>query len=100
LWEQVHEKVLEGAQIPKPTLRIEYCAPCNYLPRTLWHVEEILGALAGDLAGVELIPASNGRYHVALGDQVLFSKEAEGRFPEPAELLDAAFAFLDRAGTV
>ena len=55
-----------------------------------------MGVLTGDLAGVELVPASNGRYHVVLGDQVLFSKEAEGRFPEPTELIDAAFAVLNR----
>jgi selT/selW/selH-like putative selenoprotein len=75
-------------------LTIEYCAPCNYLPRTLWHVHEIVSVLGGEISRVELIPADKGRYHVTLGDDVLFSKEGEGRFPEPSELIDAAMAAI------
>jgi selT/selW/selH-like putative selenoprotein len=78
----------------KQILRIEYCAPCNYLPRTLWHVEELLNYLGGEIACVELIPATKGRYHVSIGDHVLFSKEVEGRFPEPEELMVAICAVI------
>jgi selenoprotein W-related protein len=77
-----------------PKLTIEYCAPCNYLPRTIWQVQELMGALTGSVESVELIPADGGRYRVTLGDQVLFSKEDVGRFPEPRELIEAAFAAL------
>ncbi len=77
-----------------PKLTIEYCAPCNYLPRTVWQTQELLNALTGSIESVELIPADHGRYRVTLGDQVLFSKEDEGRFPEPNELLEKAFAAL------
>jgi selenoprotein W-related protein len=78
----------------KPKLTIEYCAPCNYLPRTVWQVQELVNALTGEIQSVELIPAGNGRYRVSLGSEVLFSKEVEGRFPEPEELIEAAFAAL------
>jgi len=77
-----------------PKLTIEYCAPCNYLPRTIWQVQELMGALTGSVQSVELIPADGGRYRVTLGEQVLFSKEDVGRFPEPGELIEAAFAAL------
>lgn len=77
-----------------PKLTIEYCAPCNYLPRTLWQVQELVSALAGEIQSVELIPADHGRYRVTLGSQVLFSKEVEDRFPEPQELIEAAFSAL------
>jgi selenoprotein W-related protein len=83
----------------EPKLTIEYCAPCNYLPRTLWQVQELVTALTGEVESVELIPADNGRYRVSLGNEVLFSKEVEGRFPEPEELIEAAFAVLGRAET-
>ncbi len=83
----------------EPKLTIEYCAPCNYLPRTVWQVQELVNALAGEIQSVELIPADNGRYRVTLGSDVLFSKEVEGRFPEPEELIEAAFAVLGRAQT-
>jgi selenoprotein W-related protein len=81
----------------EPRLTIEYCAPCNYLPRTVWQVQELVNALTGEIQSVELIPADNGRYRVSLGGEVLFSKEVEGRFPEPEELIEAAFAVLGRA---
>jgi selenoprotein W-related protein len=77
-----------------PKLTIEYCAPCNYLPRTVWQVQELMGPLTGSIESIELIPADGGRYRVTLGDEVLFSKEEEGRFPEPKELLEKAFAAL------
>jgi selenoprotein W-related protein len=78
----------------QPKLTIEYCAPCNYLPRTVWQVQELMNELTGSVESVELIPADGGRYRVTLGDQVLFSKEDEGRFPDPKELLEAAYAAL------
>ncbi len=77
-----------------PVLTIEYCAPCNYLPRTLWHAQELLASLATSVSALRLVPADNGRYTVTLGTTELFSKEKEGRFPEVAELLAAAFAAL------
>jgi selenoprotein W-related protein len=89
------KKPKEGnEQVTNRQLTIEYCAPCNYLPRTLWHVHEIVSVLGSEISSVELIPADKGRYHVTLGDDVLFSKEGEGRFPEPSELIDAAMAAL------
>jgi selenoprotein W-related protein len=81
----------------QPKLTIEYCAPCNYLPRTVWQVQELMTELTGSVESVELIPADGGRYRVTLGDQVLFSKEEAGRFPDPRELLDAAYAALGTA---
>jgi selenoprotein W-related protein len=78
----------------QPKLTIEYCAPCNYLPRTVWQVQELMSELTGSVESVELVPADGGRYRVTLGDQVLFSKEEVGRFPDPKELLEAAYAAL------
>ncbi|ACZ43087.1 SelT/SelW/SelH selenoprotein [Thermobaculum terrenum ATCC BAA-798] len=34
-----------------------------------------------------LVPSSGGVFEVSLGDELLFSKRQEGRFPEPEEIL-------------
>jgi len=36
-----------------------------------------------------LVPSSGGVFEVSLGDELLFSKRQEGRFPEPEEILRA-----------
>ena len=83
----------------KPVLRIEYCVPCSYLPRAVWQAQELLAVLAPSVSALELVPAAGGRYRVSLGETELFSKEDEGRFPEPEELLKKAFAVIDATGT-
>jgi predicted Rdx family selenoprotein len=55
-----------------------------------------MNELHGSVESVELIPADGGRYRVTLGDEVLFSKEEEGRFPDPKELLEKAYASLGK----
>lgn len=78
-----------------PVLTIEYCSPCNYLPRALWHAQELLTCLATTVSALRLVPADKGRYTVTLGARELFSKQKEGRFPEASELLKLALATLD-----
>ncbi len=34
----------------------------------------------------ELVEGSGGVFEVAVGDELVFSKKAEGRFPEPGEV--------------
>ena len=36
---------------------------------------------------VALLPSSGGVFEVTLGDELIFSKRAEGRFPEDEEIL-------------
>lgn len=40
-------------------------------------------------ASVELIEGSGGVFDVVADGKLLFSKKKEGRFPEPAEILQA-----------
>jgi selenoprotein W-related protein len=37
--------------------------------------------------GVRLVPSSGGVLEISLGERTVFSKKAEGRFPEPEEVL-------------
>ena len=78
----------------KPSLTIEYCVPCDFLPRTVWHLTEINKSFGESLAAVTLIPGSGGVYNVALDGATLFSKDSAGRFPEPEELLQASGAAI------
>ncbi len=39
------------------------------------------------IEGLEIIPSGGGCFEVKSGDEVIFSKIAEGRFPEHPEVL-------------
>lgn len=70
----------------KPRLEIEYCAPCNLLMRAGWTAQELLNTFLLELGEVALIPGSGGIFDIRLNGELIFSKKAEGRFPEMKEL--------------
>ena len=39
--------------------------------------------------GVQIVPSSGGVFEVSIGDELIFSKKKEGRFPEPSEVDEA-----------
>ncbi|WP_041939737.1 MULTISPECIES: SelT/SelW/SelH family protein [Frankia] len=67
----------------KPTLKIEYCTRCRWLPRAAWLAQELLTTFEGDLAEVCLVPGTGGVFVVRLGDRVLWDRREQG-FPEPS----------------
>lgn len=75
----------------KPVLEIEYCTSCNYLARALWTAAELMPDLQYDLEALVLRCGGKGRFEMKLGDRVVFSKAALGRFPEPDELRQLIF---------
>ena len=83
----------------KPTLEIEYCTSCNYLPRALWVQAELLPDLQYDLETLVLRCGSRGAFDVKFDGELIFSKTASGRFPEPDELKQLVFDKMEaRAG--
>ncbi len=46
----------------------------------------------------ELIKGRGGVFEVKLGDELLFSKKASGRFPMPGEVVEALAQRLEDAG--
>lgn len=71
----------------KPTVTIEYCPKCGWLLRAAWMAQELLTTFSEDLHGVTLHPAEvAGRYSITLGEEVLWDRKREGRFPEPKEV--------------
>ena len=71
----------------KPIITIEYCPKCGWLLRAAYMAQELLTTFAEELKGVTLQPAEvSGRYRISVGDEPLFDRKEQGRFPEIKEL--------------
>jgi selenoprotein W-related protein len=70
----------------KPRVEIEYCTQCRWLLRAAWLAQELLTTFEAELGGVTLIPGTGGIFEVRCGEHTLWSRKAEGRFPEAKEL--------------
>jgi selenoprotein W-related protein len=67
-------------------VEIEYCTQCRWLLRAGWTAQELLVTFEQELGGVTLMPGTGGIFEVRLDGEVLWSRKAEGRFPELREL--------------
>ena len=54
--------------------------------------EELLHDNHATLSGITLVPSSGGVYEITLGDRLIFSKKATGKFPDPDEVKQAVAA--------
>ena len=54
--------------------------------RAAWLAQELLTTFAEELGEVALAPGAAGVFTVELDQCVVWSRKAEGRFPEPKEL--------------
>ncbi|WP_374163909.1 SelT/SelW/SelH family protein [Arcticibacter sp. MXS-1] len=71
----------------KPIVIIEYCPRCGWMLRAAYMAQELLTTFETELHGVLLQPsATSGTYQVRVGDQSIFDRKTEGRFPEIKEL--------------
>jgi selenoprotein W-related protein len=71
----------------RPTLAIEYCPRCRWLPRATWLAQELLATFETELGAVTLVPsAESGAFEVRLGDETIFSRRAAGRHVDATEL--------------
>ena len=69
-----------------PRVEIEYCTQCRWLLRAAWLAQELLSTFGKDLGEVALQPGSGGVFEVRACGRTLWSRKAEGRFPEAKEL--------------
>ncbi len=69
-----------------PRLEIEYCTQCRWLLRAAWIAQELLTTFQADLGEVALLPGTGGIFEIRLDGAVVWSRAAEGRFPELKEL--------------
>ena len=71
----------------KPHIEIHYCTRCHWLLRAGWMAQELLSTFQEELGGVTLIPdPTGGVYEVTLGGKTIWSRKAEGHFPDMKEL--------------
>lgn len=67
-------------------IEIEYCTQCRWLLRAAWLAQELLQTFSEELSEVALVPGRGGVFEIRLNGEILFSRAAEGRFPEAPEL--------------
>ncbi|MDH3513080.1 MAG: SelT/SelW/SelH family protein [Gammaproteobacteria bacterium] len=68
-------------------VEIEYCIGCHWLLRAAWTAQELLSTFENELDGVTLIPGKTGGiFEIRLNEATVWSRKAEGRFPEVKEL--------------
>lgn len=70
----------------KPTIQIEYCTGCKWLLRAAWYAQELLSTFENDLAGVSLVPGSEGIFRFTCDGETLWDRKEQGRFPEAKEI--------------
>ena len=69
-----------------PRVEIEYCTQCRWLLRAGWTAQELLTTFQAEIGEVALVPGTGGIFDVRIDDRVVWSRAAEGRFPELKEL--------------
>jgi selenoprotein W-related protein len=72
--------------IGKPKVEIEYCTQCHWLLRAAWMAQELLTTFESEVAAVALVPGTGGVFEVRVEGETVWSRAAEGRFPDIAEL--------------
>jgi selenoprotein W-related protein len=70
----------------KNKVEIEYCTQCRWLLRAAWMMQELLTTFDQELTEVTLRPGTGGVFDVHANDVLIWSRKAEGRFPEITEL--------------
>lgn len=65
---------------------ITYCSQCNWLLRSGWMAQELLGSFSEELAEVALRPGTGGIFTVHVNEQLIWERKRDGGFPEITEL--------------
>ena len=69
-----------------PRVAILYCSKCRFTLRATWLAQELLFTFGEELGEVALLPGSGGVFEVYLGEEKIWDREREARFPEPKEI--------------
>ena len=79
-------KLFELAMSRQPRVEIVYCAECGWLLRSAWMAQELLSTFSRDLGEVALVPASDATFEIRIDEQLIWSRTANGGFPEIKQL--------------
>jgi selenoprotein W-related protein len=69
-----------------PRIEIEYCTQCRWLLRAAWMAQELLTTFEQEIGEVALRPGTGGVVEVRVDGATIWSRKAEGRFPDIKEL--------------
>lgn len=67
-------------------VEITYCTKCRWLLRSAWMAQELLTTFETELAELALKPGTGGIVEVRADGELVWSRKAQGRFPEITEL--------------
>lgn len=67
-------------------VEITYCRQCGWLMRASWMAQELLSTFSTELGEAALVPGTGGIFEVRVDDEVIWSREEMGRFPDIKEL--------------
>jgi selenoprotein W-related protein len=67
-------------------ITIEYCNQCRWMLRAAWMAQELLTTFEEELSEVTLRPGTGGVYDIYLNGALVWSRKAQGRFPDIKEL--------------
>lgn len=70
----------------QPRIEIVYCTQCRWLLRAAWMAQEILTTFQDEIGEVALVPGTGGVFEINAGDEHIWSRKEQGRFPEIKEL--------------
>lgn len=70
----------------KARVSITYCTQCRWLLRAAWLAQELLTTFEQDLGEVALRPGTGGIFEIEVDEQLVWSRQQEGRFPEAKEV--------------
>jgi selenoprotein W-related protein len=72
--------------VHSPRIEIKYCTQCRWLLRAAWMAQELLTSFQDEVGEVALAPGTGGVFEVRVGDEVIWSRAEQGRFPDIKEL--------------
>ncbi len=70
----------------KNKIEIVYCKKCHWLLRSSWIAQEILTTFDEELSEVSLKPGTGGIFEVRVNNQIIWSLQDKGRFPDIKEI--------------
>lgn len=67
-------------------IEILYCTQCRWLLRAAWIAQELLTTFDQEISELTLKPGTGGIFEVRANGALVWSRKAQGRFPEITEL--------------
>jgi len=67
-------------------IEITYCSQCRWLLRSTWMAQELLTTFDEDISELVLKPGKGGIFEIHANGALVWSRKAEGRFPDIVEL--------------